>query len=51
MPAEQFEEVQGDMHELYGQWVEEVGREKPGGGICSMPLLSAALAYKKHYLV
>ncbi|MDO1447921.1 ABC transporter permease [Rhodocytophaga aerolata] len=28
MPEEQFEEVQGDMHELYGQWVEEMGEGK-----------------------
>jgi putative ABC transport system permease protein len=28
LPAEQFEEVQGDMQELYGQWVEEVGERK-----------------------
>ncbi len=28
LPEEQFEEVQGDMHELYGLWVEEVGEKK-----------------------
>jgi putative ABC transport system permease protein len=28
LPEEQFEELQGDMHELYGQWVEEVGERK-----------------------
>jgi putative ABC transport system permease protein len=28
LPYEQFEEVQGDMHELYGQWVEEMGERK-----------------------
>ncbi len=28
LPKEQFEEVQGDMHELYGQWVEEMGVKK-----------------------
>lgn len=28
LPEDQFEEVQGDMHELYHQWVEEVGESK-----------------------
>jgi hypothetical protein len=28
LPEEQFEEVQGDMQELYGQWVEEMGKNK-----------------------
>jgi ABC-type antimicrobial peptide transport system permease subunit len=28
LPEEQFEEVQGDMHELYAQWVEEAGERK-----------------------
>jgi ABC-type lipoprotein release transport system permease subunit len=28
LPAAQFEEVQGDMHELYGQWVAQVGKRK-----------------------
>jgi hypothetical protein len=28
LPEEQFEEVQGDMHELYGQWLEEMGEGK-----------------------
>jgi putative ABC transport system permease protein len=28
LPEEQYEEVQGDMHELYGQWVKEVGEKR-----------------------
>jgi ABC-type antimicrobial peptide transport system permease subunit len=28
LPEDQFEEVQGDMHELYGKWVKEVGVRK-----------------------
>src|SRR3989304_4866750 len=28
LPEEQFEEVQGDMHELYGKWVQEIGVHK-----------------------
>jgi putative ABC transport system permease protein len=28
LPEEQFEEVQGDMHELYAQWVKEMGKAK-----------------------
>ncbi|WP_232065013.1 ABC transporter permease [Rhodocytophaga rosea] len=28
LPAEQFEEVQGDMHELYALWVKEEGKRK-----------------------
>lgn len=28
LPEEQFEEVQGDMHELYYQWIEEMGQKK-----------------------
>lgn len=28
LPEEQFEEVQGDMHELYSHWVRETGRRK-----------------------
>ncbi len=36
LPEEQFEEVQGDMHELYGQWVEEKVKEKQNGCIYSM---------------
>jgi ABC-type antimicrobial peptide transport system permease subunit len=28
LPSAQFEEVQGDMHELYGKWVEEAGERK-----------------------
>jgi hypothetical protein len=28
LPAAQFEEVQGDMHELYGHWVAQVGKRK-----------------------
>jgi putative ABC transport system permease protein len=28
LPQDQYEEVQGDMHELYSQWVEEMGEEK-----------------------
>ncbi len=28
LPEAQFEEVQGDMHELYGHWVEQVGGRK-----------------------
>ncbi len=28
LPQEQFEEVQGDMHELYGQWLAQVGEPK-----------------------
>jgi hypothetical protein len=46
LPAEQFEEVQGDMQELYGQWVEEVGRaESQIGCISSMPS-----PFSGHYL-
>ncbi len=37
LPDEQFEEVQGDMHELYRQWVEEMGERKAD----SMYLLNA----------
>ena len=28
LPGARFEEVQGDMHELYGEWVARVGRRK-----------------------
>ncbi|MDO1451134.1 ABC transporter permease [Rhodocytophaga aerolata] len=28
LPKEQFEEVQGDMHELYHHWAEEMGKRK-----------------------
>ncbi len=28
LPPEQYEEVQGDMHELYGQWRAEIGKNK-----------------------
>src|SRR5688500_10287380 len=28
LPEEQFEEVQGDMHEIYTYWVEEAGEKK-----------------------
>ncbi|PSR53058.1 antibiotic ABC transporter permease [Adhaeribacter arboris] len=28
LPAEQLEEVQGDLHELYNQWTEEKGKRK-----------------------
>jgi putative ABC transport system permease protein len=28
LPQEQYEEVQGDLHELYSQWVEEMGEKK-----------------------
>ncbi|HEX8531011.1 MAG TPA: ABC transporter permease [Cytophagales bacterium] len=28
LPEDQFEEVQGDLHELYGQWTAQVGRRK-----------------------
>jgi putative ABC transport system permease protein len=31
LPEEQFEEVQGDMHELFVHWVEEMGVKKASG--------------------
>src|SRR3712207_6540294 len=44
LPKEQFEEVQGDMHELYAYWLKQMGKRKAN----RMYLLNA-LTFLRHF--